>query len=148
MKEAMASVSQSSAVYGNTAGSLAMFVVDVDEKEYIATTTRLEQMFGYEPGELVGKCIEQLVPEDRWTPHLQHVTNFLDAPVSRMMGHRAMKIEGQRKDGTVFPVEIELFDYRTVAGKHLITGLVFDMTARVALALEKLSESGGRAAGV
>jgi PAS domain S-box-containing protein len=45
-----------------------------------------ERMFGYAPGELIGKPIEILVPNAVRGRHGQHVANFTGAPKLRPMG--------------------------------------------------------------
>ncbi len=87
-----------------------------------------ERLFGYEPGELVGKRIEVLVPTRLAAKHLSHREKYEDNPHPRSMG-AGMELNGLRKDGTEFPVEISLSPYQTEQGKFVIAFIV-DITVR------------------
>jgi PAS domain S-box-containing protein len=65
------------------------------------------RMFGYGPGELVGKPVEVLVPGDRRAAHVTARQGFQRAPRVREMG-ATLDLLGQRADGSRFPVEIML----------------------------------------
>ena len=66
-----------------------------------------ERLFGYTRAELVGKPVEMLVPADVRGRHPQLREEFHRAPSSRAMGS-GRELRGQRKDGSLFPVEIGL----------------------------------------
>lgn len=94
-------------------------------------TRPFEKMFGYKiPGALEGEVIESLVPNDRREIHAnEHRPMFNSNPEPRMMGGKS-KLEGQRKDGSVFPVEVLLLP-KAVNGKRVVICLVVDMTGRI-----------------
>jgi PAS domain S-box-containing protein len=71
-----------------------------------------ERMFGYARDELVGKRIEVLIPDRLRGRHEGHVHGFTGAPRLRPMGS-GLDLQGRRKDGTEFPVEISLSPIRT-----------------------------------
>jgi PAS domain S-box-containing protein len=84
----------------------AIIAVDAHGRIVLANDTTAS-MFGYERQELLGKEMEILVP-DRWrTRHRQHHAEFFAAAKSRPMG-LGLDLEGRRKDGSLFPVEIGL----------------------------------------
>jgi len=64
-----------------------------------------EKMFGFAKGDLAGREITELVPEAYRERHSSGVKKFLKTGESRIQGS-AVEVEGQRKDGTVFPVEL------------------------------------------
>lgn len=66
-----------------------------------------ETMFGYEPGELLGKSVEILVPVRFRQNHPALHEAFTKNPVKRQMG-AGRDLVGLRKDGTEFPTEIGL----------------------------------------
>jgi PAS domain S-box-containing protein len=68
------------------------------------TTAR---MFGYDVSKLKGQPLEMLVPEAYRERHKNDHEEFLASARPRTMGP-AMESYGRRRDGTVFPVEIEL----------------------------------------
>jgi PAS domain S-box-containing protein len=68
-------------------------------------TTRL---FGYPRDELVGRLIEDLVPERFRPAHRSHRADFEAAPRVRLVSAPASNVLGLRMDGTEFPAEISL----------------------------------------
>jgi len=86
---------------------------------------RLEEMFGYEHGELFGQTVERLIPADLQAAHLSHRANYAEEPRTRPMTDRMV---GLRKDGTTFPVEIGLSPVATAAG-HFAFVVIRDVTA-------------------
>jgi PAS domain S-box-containing protein len=64
-------------------------------------------MFGYPREELIGREVEMLVPVDVRERHPALREQFQRAPVVREMGVGA-SLQGLRKDGSLFPVEIGL----------------------------------------
>ena len=86
---------------------------------------RLEEMFGYEHGELLGQTVERLVPADLQAAHRSHRATYAVAPRTRPMADRLV---GLRKDATTFPVEISLSPVTTAAG-HFAFAVIRDVTA-------------------
>ncbi|MFT3884687.1 MAG: PAS domain-containing sensor histidine kinase [Flavobacteriales bacterium] len=89
---------------------------------------RLNAMFGYSEGELVGTSIEELLPDAARARHAQHRAAYAQRPVQRSMGI-GMDLWGKRKDGTVLPVEVSLNHFE-VDGVRYVMGLVTDITLR------------------
>ena len=90
-------------------------------------------MFGYEPGELLGKTVETLVPEELRGVHVQHRRQYNKHPTTRPMGLH-LELTARRKDGSRFPVEISLSPMREAA---LVTAMVRDVTERRRLERER-----------
>ncbi len=90
-----------------------------------------ERMFGYEAGALLGRSIEDLVPERLRSAHAAHRAAYLRAPVTRRMAV-GLDLVGQRMDGTTFPADITLGVIETdVPRGPLIAAFVRDVTERV-----------------
>jgi PAS domain S-box-containing protein len=89
---------------------------------------RVEQLFGYPPGELVGQPVEVLVPEDLRDAHRGHRARYRRAPRVREMGS-GIELVGRRRDGTTFPVEVSLSPVATAAGRHSLA-IIRDVTQR------------------
>ena len=66
-----------------------------------------ESLFGYKAGELAGEKIEILVPTVQRKAHRKDRNDYHKKPTVRKMG-QGRDLRGQRKDGSVFPVEISL----------------------------------------
>ena len=68
---------------------------------------QVESMFGYPRAELVGRQIEELLPERYQQAHTAHRTRYRVDPQVRSMG-AGLDLWARRRDGTEFPVEISL----------------------------------------
>jgi PAS domain S-box-containing protein len=89
-----------------------------------------EAMFDYRAEELVGRSVEQLLPERFRTGHAEFRRRFLSAPIPRPMG-QGRELFAKRKDGAEFPVEIALSPVSTFAGKTVLASIV-DISERKA----------------
>jgi len=87
---------------------------------------RMESMFGYDGGDLVGVPIESLVPESFRQVHGGHREVYNADPTQRPMGTDLI-LSGQRRDGSQFPVDIALSHSDTADGL-LVIAAVRDMT--------------------
>jgi PAS domain S-box-containing protein len=94
----------------------------------VLANAHVENLFGYKREELVGKSVEDLIPERFIDGHRNYRTEFTKAPQARAMGaHR--ELFARRKDGTEFPVEIGLTPVQTPRGQ-LVLATVTDTSAR------------------
>ena len=83
-------------------------IVLVDRGGLIAyANARTEELFGYDRAELLGQRVEVLVPSELRSMHTIHRDIYQERPERRPMG-TGLDLFGQRKDGSVFPVEIGL----------------------------------------
>lgn len=87
-----------------------------------------EKLFGYEKDELLGKKIEILIPKRLTESHKGHRERYGHNPHARAMG-AGMDLNGLKKDGTEFPVEISLSPYFNEQGQFVIAFIV-DITVR------------------
>jgi PAS domain S-box-containing protein len=103
-------------------------VITNSEGELIKVNPAAEKMFGYSDGELLGKKVEVLVPGRYKERHEKHRDNFSGNPHARAMG-AGFDLNGRRKGGSEFPVEISLSPY-TRDGQKFVIGFVIDITLR------------------
>jgi len=89
---------------------------------------QLEKLFGYQPGELVDRPLEILIPKQFQEKHRHFVADFFRSPRKRPMGSH-LEIYGVRKNGEEFPVDISL-SYLEIDGELLVTAAVRDITER------------------
>ena len=87
-----------------------------------------EKMFGYAVSELVGQPVDMLVPQKFRGGHKEHRDRFFQHPQVRPMG-QGLDLQGCRKDGTEFFVEISLSYIDTSQGP-LGVALVTDISKR------------------
>lgn len=88
----------------------------------------LEAMFGYEPGELIERDLECLVPVSMRAGHKAMRLQYMRHPVTRSMGE-GRELYGQRKDGSNFPIEVGLASFDE-DGRVFVQATVVDITER------------------
>ncbi len=83
-------------------------------------------LFGYSREELIGRNVEELIPDRLKDVHQRHREHYQATPEYRPMslGHRLFAL---RKDGSEFPVEISLGPVRT-DGETLYYCIVRDVS--------------------
>lgn len=129
-ESAPASVSLTPAVLRHLVDALGDGVALVDDSGAMTLANgRLEEMFGYASGELAGRAIENLVPEQLRPAHRGNRADYAAAPSARPMGGRSGLV-GLRKDGTTFPVAVSLSPVPTATG-HLTLAVVRDAASTV-----------------
>jgi PAS domain S-box-containing protein len=99
----------------------------IDERGVISLVNeRLESLFGYSAGELVGCPVEVLVPERFHGRHVEARARFFTAPSVRSMAGRALF--GRKKDGSAVLVTITLTPLETATGRSVL-GSVSESTS-------------------
>lgn len=116
-----------------TTAAEGLVVVDTDGR-ILLHNPRLNAMFGFAEGELLGSTVETLLPDAVRGRHAAHRDAYQKKPVQRSMGI-GMDLWGQRKDGSVFPVEVSL-NHFTIDGQRFVMGLITDITLRHQAELE------------
>ncbi|NRR29366.1 response regulator [Oxalobacteraceae bacterium] len=110
-----------------------MLVVD-ESGHILLTNPQLDKLFGYEAGELQGKPIETLVPQEMRGRHVGSRDGFIGHGTARQMGNSGADLHGLRKDGSEFSVEIGLSRLPAVEGRGVcVCASVRDITERRAM---------------
>lgn len=86
------------------------------------------RMFGFEPGELVGKNVSVLAPEPHRSTHGSHILRYLTTGEAHVIG-TARELEGMRADGSAIPVELAVSEL-TLGGERMFTAIIRDITDR------------------
>jgi two-component system, sensor histidine kinase and response regulator len=102
-----------------------------DEKGLIQlANAQCEKLFGYPREELIGQTVEMLVPADLRARHPAMREAFHRSPSPRSMGSDR-ELLGQRKDGSLFPIEIGLSPLPARAGQGVQVAVsIRDVTER------------------
>ena len=103
-----------------------------------AVNNRMSELFGYSKKEMIGQKIEMFVPTKVREHHVGLRKGYTDNPRSRPMGMSGMNLQGLRKDGSVFPVEVSL-NHFVKDGKNYVLGLITDVSQRVKMENELVS---------
>jgi len=82
-----------------------------------------EQMLGYEPGELIGRSVADIVPPE--------IADRFERLAQDLRRRKALTIEAEniRRDGSVFPVEVSL-SLVDESGDELVVAIVRDISER------------------
>ncbi|MDP2809482.1 MAG: PAS domain S-box protein [Rhodocyclaceae bacterium] len=81
-------------------------VIHIDAQGKILTANEaVTTLFGYEEHELLGANVSLLMPEPHRSAHDGYLQRYRDTDVSRLCGRRR-ELDGRRKDGSIFPLEL------------------------------------------
>ncbi len=97
------------------------------------------RIFGYPPLEVIGRNVTMLMPEPYRSGHDDNIRNYLRTGEARVIGHGAREVQGQRKDGSVFPMELNLGEM-VLDGKRLFIASIRD-TSTLKQAHDELKSS-------
>lgn len=104
-------------------------VVVVDEKQKIVSVnSSVEKMFGYNPGELLNKKLNVLIPTNYHAGHGAHFNSFMNQKEKRQMGN-GRDLYGAKKNGDIFPLEAGLNPFE-IYGQTFVMALVIDISVR------------------
>ncbi|MCW5655947.1 PAS domain-containing sensor histidine kinase [Hydrogenophaga sp.] len=88
----------------------------------------VERIFGYSAAELVGQKMNVLMPEPYRSSHDGYMARYLSTGERRIIGI-GREVEGLRRDGTVFPIELAVGEV-VIPGRRMFTGIIRDITQR------------------
>ena len=103
-------------------------IVTIDERGVIQTvnaaTTRI---FGYAAEEMLGRDIAMLMPDSFRGAHRGQMARYVAGGPARLVGKGARAVEGLRKNGTGFPLDVGITEL-SFEGRRLFVGIVRDVT--------------------
>ena len=128
-KQMEATLRESEATIRTLLETAAQAILAVSADGAIVIANRMaEDMFGYQPNDLVGRPLEMLLPPNLRERHRAHRADFESNPRPRPMGI-GVELQGLRKDGSRFPIEVSLSAVETLRGR-LAVSFVTDITER------------------
>lgn len=104
-----------------------IIVVDL-EGIIIKANSASENLFGYKAGELITQKVERLIPDKFKKNHETHREKFKGKPIALHLG-QDLELWGLKKDGSKFPLEINLNPTR-IEGKLFVIAFVMDTTSQ------------------
>ena len=107
-------------------------VLSNQEGRIVLVNRRAEAIFGWTRAELAGQAVEMLVPRESRAVHQGLREQHVKQPEARRMASNQQALQARRKDGSVFPVEIDLAPVETESGT-MIAAAIRDVTERQAL---------------
>ncbi|WJG10287.1 PAS domain-containing sensor histidine kinase [Aliiglaciecola sp. LCG003] len=113
------------AVLDNTVDGL----ITIDETGTVEHYNKsCESIFGYKAVEVIGQNVKILMPEPYHNEHDGYLKNYHDTGIKKIIGS-GREVEGQRKDGSIFPVDLSVSEVQ-VQGRKLYSGIVRDISER------------------
>lgn len=103
-------------------------MIVIDEAGQISSfSAAAERLFGYAADEVRGRNVKVLMPSPDRDRHDGYLERYVATGERRIIGYGRV-VTGQRKDGTLFPMELAVGETR-VNGKRIFTGFVRDLTS-------------------
>lgn len=104
-------------------------IILADENLFIQSwNPAAERIFQYKKDEAVGQKVDIIIPYHYLENHLAGVGRFIETRKGKMMG-RTVELEGKKKDGHTFPIELSLYTWTSEKG--LFFGcMIRDITER------------------
>jgi PAS domain S-box-containing protein len=104
-------------------------IVSIDAKGQIVFWNKgAHSIFGYWEDEVIGESVQLLMPERYRSKHEHGFARFLETGEARIIG-TTVEVEGLRKDGTEFPLELSLAAW-TAEEERFFTGILRDISDR------------------
>lgn len=87
-----------------------------------------ERLFGYRDEEVIGKNVKVLMTETFQMEHDRYIDNYITTGHRKVIGI-GRQVEGRRKDGSVFPMDLSVGESRE-DGERFFVGIIHDVTGR------------------
>ncbi|TQX85781.1 MULTISPECIES: PAS domain-containing sensor histidine kinase [unclassified Rhizobium] len=105
----------------------AMVVID-DVGKITSFSAAAERLFGYGAAEICGRNVRDLMPQPDRNAHDGYLSHYMTTGERRIIGYGRV-VTGQRKDGTLFPMELSVGEAIS-NGERIFTGFIRDLTSR------------------
>lgn len=106
-------------------------IIVIDEHGIIQSVNPATlRLFGYTREELEGSNVSKLMPEPYRSQHDRYMDNYLRTGVRKIIGI-GREVMGQRKDGSLVPLDLAVSEMRLPQGR-LFTGILRDISKRKA----------------
>jgi diguanylate cyclase (GGDEF)-like protein/PAS domain S-box-containing protein len=125
-------------------------IITIDEDGRIESfNPAAEKLFGYHASEVIGQNVKRLMPSPYQDNHDHYLRNYATTRERRCLGQGFREVEGQRKDGSTFPLDLSISEL-SLPEKQLYIGIVRDITqrkldeaemAKLSLAIEQTADA-------
>ena len=87
-----------------------------------------ERLFDYAGEEVIGRNVRMLMPEPDRSAHDGYIASYLATGERRIIGI-GREVEGRRKDGSTFPMDLSVGEAKQQGGS-IFVGIIHDLTER------------------
>lgn len=112
-----------------------IIVADMNSK-ILSANNKAHEIFEYEPNELVEKPLISIIPPIYREAHLAGMEH-LKATHHSILAGKLLEMEGLRKNGFIFPLELSLSTWENQAGEIFATAILRDVSERKMLQRER-----------
>jgi PAS domain S-box-containing protein len=110
-------------------------ILTINERGIIQSfSNAAETLFGYAAGEVIGRNVSMLMSSPHREKHDGYLARYRRTGEKRIIGI-GRQVEAQRKDGTVFPMELSVGEVQ-LGTSRIFTGFIRDITARARMEQE------------
>lgn len=106
----------------------AIFTID-EASTILFANSASERVFGYAPGELIGRRLTDVIPERLRATHEAGLARYLKSG-RRNIPWTGVELPGLRKDGSEIPLEISFGELVTDDGRRIFSGFMRDVSER------------------
>ncbi len=117
-------------------------VITIDEHGRIESfNPAAEQIFGFEPNEVIGKNVKILMPDPYRSEHDNYLENYQTTGIAKIIG-KGREAQGLHKQGSTFPVDLAVSEM-WISKQRKFVGIVRDITERkpAEIALKEAKEN-------
>ncbi|MBK6902704.1 MAG: PAS domain-containing sensor histidine kinase [Saprospirales bacterium] len=102
-------------------------IITIDDKGIIETVNpAAARLFGYEPEEIVGKNIKNLMPSPYRQQHDGYIERYKSSGEAKIIG-TGREVTGMRKDGSTFPMRLAVSEV-LLEERRIFTGIIHDLS--------------------
>lgn len=129
LNSAIQSLKDSEERFRSVAQSAVDAIVSIDTSDHIVFWNQgAEKIFGYSESEVLGKSVTIIIPDQYKEGHSKGIKNYLNTGGPALIG-RTVELEGLKKTGETFPIELSLSTWKTRDGRFF-SGIIRDISDR------------------
>ncbi len=118
------------AILNSVFNSIVEGFITINQAGFIESINNsITTIFGYQEDELIGKNVTILMPENVRKQYDGFLVHYLKMHKSKIIG-KTRQLEGQRKKGSIFPLDLSVSEYKVDNQSHFI-GVIRDCSDRV-----------------
>ena len=105
-------------------------IVVIDKKGTIETfNNSAESIFDYQAKDIIGKNIKMLMAKNIALEHDYYLQKYIPGSPSTVVGKQRGDVQGRRRDGTLFPLEVSVEEV-SIGDELVYIGMLRDITIR------------------